>query len=291
MNAAIAVTTLFFGGLVLNSPTEEQRTNMARPVVVAETSEAPAAAAPAPSGTVRRDREYDDSRSQARTRSAAGTQTAPAPAEQGTLDDVIAPTDSPLGDEESSAQPKPPTSNTPLPQGMGAGYGRSISRAPTSPAARRGAQQQAGSRLSSSSRTRSFGGTMNQQVQPGQTGTASFMVPPGMTGTGPNEKAFSGYQAPSGVSPWMNLFRRDSLGTIDNYTTLVRPQMEQQYMNRQFGREISGLERHNRIQQMNMQRLDQAERAPQSVATPQYYLNYPGAYEMDMSGQAQAQGQ
>jgi len=70
---------------------------------------------------------------------------------------------------------------------------------------------------------------------------------------------------------------------------LVRPQMEQQYMNRQFGREISGLERHNRLQQMNMQRLQQADRSAQGVATPQYYMNFPNAYNEDMMGQGQTQ--
>ena len=60
----------------------------------------------------------------------------------------------------------------------------------------------------------------------------------------------------SGVSPYMQLFRNDTAGgTIDNYTTLVRPQLQQQRMNQQFGTDIWGLQRDARIQQSSLQRM------------------------------------
>jgi hypothetical protein len=102
------------------------------------------------------------------------------------------------------------------------------------------------------------------QQQPAPT---QITMPPGM------EKAFSGYRAPSGVSPYMNLFRSDSGGTIDNYTSLVRPQLEQRYMNQQLGRDINA-ERNARIQQQ-MQLQMQQKRKLQGVETPSFYMTSP----------------
>jgi hypothetical protein len=116
-------------------------------------------------------------------------------------------------------------------------------------------------------------------------GTAAFMTPPGTTpgatpGAAPGtEKAFSGYRTPSGVSPYMNLFRRDSMGTVDNYTTLVRPELEQRYLNQQFKSDIGGLERSTRMQGMNLQQMNQEARTLQGVGTPQYYMNYGNYYQ------------
>ena len=45
----------------------------------------------------------------------------------------------------------------------------------------------------------------------------------------------------------MNLFRRDTLGTVDNYTSLVRPQIDQNALNPQFRRDIHRLD-HNTSQ-------------------------------------------
>lgn len=90
------------------------------------------------------------------------------------------------------------------------------------------------------------------------------------------EKAFAGYRSPSGVSPYMNLFR--SGGEIaDNYTSLVRPQIEQRFLNQQFGNEIRGLEGSSRTQRVDLQQLYRANQTLQGVGTPQYYMNY-GTY-------------
>ena len=77
----------------------------------------------------------------------------------------------------------------------------------------------------------------------------------------------------------MNLFRSDTdAGTIDNYTSLVRPALEQRAANQRFNMDIYGLERRARIQQHSLQQMQQQERTLQSVATPQYYMNYGGYY-------------
>jgi hypothetical protein len=88
-----------------------------------------------------------------------------------------------------------------------------------------------------------------------------------------SEKAFANQKVfTSGVSPYMNLFRNDTNGgTIDNYSTYVKPALEQQKTNQQLGMDIYGLERNARIQNANLQRLDRRSRAPQSVGTPQFY--------------------
>ena len=52
----------------------------------------------------------------------------------------------------------------------------------------------------------------------------------------------------------MNLFRLQG-DTLDNYTSLVRPQIEQRFLNQQFGRDIRGLENQTRLQGVNMQQL------------------------------------
>lgn len=94
------------------------------------------------------------------------------------------------------------------------------------------------------------------------------------------QKAFSTYNPySSGVSPYMNLFRRDTdLGTVDNYTTLVRPALEQRAANQRFNMDIFGLERRARLQQHSIQRMEQTDRTLQGIGTPQYYMNYGGYY-------------
>jgi hypothetical protein len=86
----------------------------------------------------------------------------------------------------------------------------------------------------------------------------------------------------NGVSPYMGLFRNDTAGgTIDNYSTLVRPALDQRGMNQQFNLDIYGLERNARLQEMalrQMSRMRAAERTPQGVSTPQFNRNFGGYY-------------
>lgn len=102
-----------------------------------------------------------------------------------------------------------------------------------------------------------------------------------MAATAP-QKAYADYQGPSsGVSAWMNLYRSGtSNGTIDNYTTLVRPSLQQQNANQQFGNDIFGLQRNTRIQEAALRQMGTSTRSLQSVGTPQFYMNtnYGGYY-------------
>lgn len=106
---------------------------------------------------------------------------------------------------------------------------------------------------------------------------SDFRTPPAA------EKPFR-YAQPfsSGVSPYMGMFRNDTAnGTIDNYTTMVRPQLDQRSMNQQFNLDIYGLERSARLQQAAMRQMGRnLDRAPQTIGTPQFYQNfntyYPG---------------
>jgi hypothetical protein len=108
-------------------------------------------------------------------------------------------------------------------------------------------------------------------------GTAAYRS---YTGPPPPEKVYAGTQVPSsGISPYMQLFRNDTAGgTIDNYTTLVRPQLQQQRLNQQFGTDLFGLQRDARLQQASMQRMQNIDRSLQSVSTPQFYMNGGGYY-------------
>jgi len=90
----------------------------------------------------------------------------------------------------------------------------------------------------------------------------------------PVTKAFASARPfTSGVSPYMNLFRTGTNnGTIDNYTTLVRPALQQMALNQTVSNDIFGLQRSARLQNAALQQLNQP-RTLQSVGTPQYYMN------------------
>jgi len=92
-------------------------------------------------------------------------------------------------------------------------------------------------------------------------------------------KPFSDYRRPSGVSPYMNLFRSaDSFGAIDKYSQWVRPRVEQQYYNQQVGRQISGLRGAGRLQGMDIRTLGRATQNLQGTAVRPRFMNYGGYY-------------
>jgi hypothetical protein len=99
---------------------------------------------------------------------------------------------------------------------------------------------------------------------------------------GAPEKPFSGARPfASGVSPYMGIFRNDTAGgTIDNYTSMVRPQLDQRSMNQQFNLDIYGLERNARLQQAAMRQMNRNvnPRAAEGVGTPQFYGNFGNYY-------------
>lgn len=63
------------------------------------------------------------------------------------------------------------------------------------------------------------------------------------TGGGNSNKPFSTVYSPPTVSPYSNLFREDLSGNDSNYTTLVRPQLQQQQFNQQVQRAATDLNR------------------------------------------------
>jgi len=95
-------------------------------------------------------------------------------------------------------------------------------------------------------------------------------------------KAFSSVnsQPSAGSSPYMNLYRTgNNNGTIDNYTTLVRPQLDQQGTNQKFGADIHGLENSTHVQGLNIRQLNRDTQTLQGVNATQYFMNYGDYYQ------------
>src|SRR4051812_4544492 len=80
-------------------------------------------------------------------------------------------------------------------------------------------------------------------------GAATFGVGAGSL----RNKPFSTLQPQSPVSPYLNLFRTDSNGAVNqfNYSTLVQPQLQQQQVNEQLQRQ--NLQNSRRLQQIAAQ--------------------------------------
>ncbi|MEE8450698.1 MAG: hypothetical protein V3R99_02255 [Thermoguttaceae bacterium] len=91
--------------------------------------------------------------------------------------------------------------------------------------------------------------------------TAGFRRPAAVIGGGGYgtsiKKPYSDYRrGGSGISPYMNLFRNDTdFGRVDNYSTLVRPRVEQINASRQAAGQIRGLQNSSRIQGSTIQRI------------------------------------
>jgi hypothetical protein len=277
MHVAIVAGTFLLGGWVLDPPADEQQaatSPVQRPI-------ASAPLLPPPSSLLDQNRlrttVSSDATDRMRDRTSLGGQTPGSQQArsqgQGTAGQLpMLPTEPlPPEAEGTLGQPTPPTANAPLTGlgGRGAGglstatgplYGP---MAPTTPVDRARSPWSPGYRASSS--------VMNQQYSRAQTlGGMSVVAPPTA------DKAFAGYRPTSGVSPYLNLFRRDNLGTVDNYSTLVRPQLDQRNMNQQFNRDI-GANRSAIMQGSMLQQSNNASRTPEGVGTPQFYMNY-GSY-------------
>jgi hypothetical protein len=57
-------------------------------------------------------------------------------------------------------------------------------------------------------------------------------------------KPFASRSSSPTISPYMNLFRDDITGDSDNYNTLVRPQLQQQQVNRSMQVQTQAIDRH-----------------------------------------------
>jgi hypothetical protein len=259
MYIAVAVGTFLLGGWVLDSPPETEDSSAA-PQAQQQQQQSPA-----PMPILPRDQSRGMTAGQ-RGRTPTNAMMRMQPQQQNPM--PLAPTES-AGPDAGMNQPTAPTSGfiNPMP-------GQSAPMAPTE--RRSNMSDSGGYRPSSYS---SLGSRAPSQSMP--SGTASFMTPPATAvpqATATQEKAFSGYRASSGISPYMNLFRRDNGGTVDNYTTLVRPESEQRFLNQRFGNDIRGLQNSTRTQGINLQNLNQQNRTLQGVGTPQYYMNYGNYY-------------
>jgi|GEM_PF-2201496 len=88
------------------------------------------------------------------------------------------------------------------------------------------------------------------------------------------EKPFSDYTPPSVYSPYMNLYRFNPRGPIDNYYSLVRPFVMQQTLNQQYRQRMQSLELNNRLHQTIIQRLQQQNQIQQGTYQPGYFMNH-----------------
>jgi len=92
-------------------------------------------------------------------------------------------------------------------------------------------------------------------------------------------KPFSNYRRPRGVSPYMNLFRReDTFGEVDPYNQWVKPRVEQGLFNQQVGGQVYGLQGANRLQGMDIRTLGRATQNLQRSGTRPRFMNYGGYY-------------
>lgn len=138
---------------------------------------------------------------------------------------------------------------------------------------------------SSASRSRSGSGSRySAQTVQRQTRNDLFMMEQqaqqmqpraGVTQAAPQiSKPFSGYSPGPAVSPYMDLYRRDT-GGLDPYNTFVRPQLEQRRANQIIGGEIRGLQSNQRLQSTVMQRLGKSnERVQTGTMAPEFFQNY-----------------
>lgn len=125
----------------------------------------------------------------------------------------------------------------------------------------------------------------NSRANAASTGTGNFQVTNSSISSGfgrtpstanipttPNSiggsKPFSSLRRDSTVSPYLNLFNTGIGGgqaSIDNYNTIVRPQLQQQALNRQLQRQTQQL--NTRVQQIAAQPAFQAQGSEQMMAT------------------------
>ncbi len=299
MHIAIAVGTLLLGGWVLETPeeTKEPATTEIAPSVTVPGGVTPAEAPAVTPGlnvsgyqglqgirTMQHGKSLSrgpgESTESIRGRLTTGNQVGARSGQQREPPMPLAPTQAlPPGAESMWGQPSVPTSSaSPLATNVYGGGARAQGLNLSAPTERPPAMMPA----EMGDRAVSRGLDQSRAVQ--ATGGPNVMAPP----VQPNiNKPFSGYRQTSGISPYMNIFRSGTdNGTIDNYTTLVKPQLDQHYLNQQYGRDIRGLQTDSRTQGQSLQQINQS-RQLQGVSTPQFYMNYGNYYSFPGGGQGQ----
>ena len=98
---------------------------------------------------------------------------------------------------------------------------------------------------------------------------------------GSARKPFSGYKTRPAVSPYMGLFRRNSLNEGDNYSTNVQPRLNQQKRNVMVGGELRSLQNRSQSHGRSTQQIGGQTRALQGGSNHSYFMNrgsyYPGS--------------
>ncbi len=252
MHVAVVMSALVLGGWVLNDPESEDQAGV--PGEVQQQDVMPSSPTSTTTQAPKYPYEGTSPQSGSRPRDTQGGGQASAPSGGQSIRSQM-PTYIPTPPTDTSTdafgQPTAPTSMT----------GRRAQMQPTPP--------------TQSSSLAGQSGFEQKMKSPLTRGPASH----GNAGAAPSpasDKAFAGYQPQSGVSPYMNLFRIGG-ETIDNYTSLVRPQIEQRFLNQQFNRDIRTLNNTSQTQRVDLQQLYRTNQSLQGVATPQYYMNY-GSY-------------
>ena len=146
----------------------------------------------------------------------------------------------------------------------------------------RGASAAARSKSSSGSR---YGATAQQKPNPQrdlaimEQQTSRLQPSAGISAGAPSvSKPFSSYSPAPAVSPYMDLYRRDT-GGADNYYSFVRPRLDQRRANQVLGGEIRGLQSNQRLQSHAVQKLGKAtDRAQTGTMAPEYYQNFGSFY-------------
>ncbi len=87
-----------------------------------------------------------------------------------------------------------------------------------------------------------------------------------------SRKPFANYRRPPAFSPYMNLFRDDTVNGLDNYNAFVRPAMEQGRVNQRFSGEIRGLQNATRHQGAALQGLSTPGGAQQRFMNHRAYF-------------------
>ena len=271
MNIALILSTLLIGASTLNSPDN---------LTVPPTSDLPlppiqnnSTAPKTQTRAQQAEQDRDAQRKQAKTPRAYGYSGRSQQQNAQNLRPMMpmAPTDSSVGSQVGQSYNfLPPTANA-ASAGSGSdssgGYAGLPDRmnVPTSPTHARPGEAQSYASMRAAEQNRRAAATRNSSSAPAQ------LTP----------KAFSSVnQASSGSSPYMNLYRSgNNNGTIDNYTTLVKPQLEQQGTNQKFGADIHGLENSTHVQGLNIRQLNHETQTLQGVNATQYFMNYGDYYQ------------
>jgi hypothetical protein len=302
MNIAIGIGTLLLGGWVLNTPTNNEDQYNSTPAPKSQSTQSPSAKSALPPGA-RSLRGLDDEtnnnapqrrgdRESSQNQPSATPRTDDQPKRQAQPKWILPtpPTDPGVPRAGGSfALPTPPTG-----VGRDADYRDPTNEAnptgspvvpniPEVPTSRKFAPPRTASSPTYYEESTFYRNNSTSSSYPG------FAMPVAPTKPFASAKPFA-----SGVSPYMGLFRNDTAGgTIDNYSTLVRPALDQRSMNQKYDLDIYGLERNARLQNRaleQMGRYNQGQRAPQSISTPQFYRSF-GGYYPDMNPTQSGYGQ